>query len=469
MEEINILKYLRNYGTFEVKVKSFHEDFEPSDDVLTSYTINGATIVLEEYSKIKIVKNIQGINQFELLIDGIVKDVIDYEDTEEYVVDLRLYEDIPKGRRTINLRAIGEGINQNLSNSLFYYDNAPIFGVSGFASTVPNLARTDDSVGLDFSINNLTGEIKSDFNNSFPWNETEIVTEDTGKFVKFPDMYFRVGTNELSQITDIAVSAISHAEGDWYLVPSFMYGCYGGSVSNSKMKSISGATRQTSAYRSQHRTYAANNGTDYFQLDLFHLSVVAFLFWIEFATTASNTIMTGRFNGSGTAGGNTIIPTGGTDALKTPSGYELKYKQMRYHYIEDFIGNVMEYVDGIYSQTYGSKEYVTADTSKFADSTTGHEQLSYTNPPTNYSYPTIATIGWDKNHPFMVLPTTTMNNSNYNTLYCQRDTGRGSNLVLYTGQCWSHIENGGGVYSFGHAAVSTAYSDIGSRLLKKVN
>ena len=55
--------------------------------------------------------------------------------------------------------------------------------------------------------------------------------------------------------------------------------------------------------------------------------------------------MTGRYSYSGTNGGQSKINTGYTDNLNTPSGYELSYRQMRYHYIEDFVGNIMEFVE----------------------------------------------------------------------------------------------------------------------------
>lgn len=116
---------------------------------------------------------------------------------------------------------------------------APIYGVSGLYSPKPELTRTDDAVGMTFSINRNTGEIASDFNDVFPWNKTEIVFDDeNNKFVSFPEMYFRVGTDENHRLTDIAVSEHPAAEGTWYRVAPFMYGCYGGSIERRGLSSV---------------------------------------------------------------------------------------------------------------------------------------------------------------------------------------------------------------------------------------
>lgn len=468
MSEIDILKFVKNYGTHHVRMQSFNELYVPSDEVVTTYTITGPTIALEELSKIKIIRDLKGIEQFEVLVDGEVIATIDYDGTEEWRYDLSVHDDLPEGKRIVNLRSIGDGVNPNLSNSLTYYaGHAPIYGISGLATTIPTLTRTDDSIGMGFEINTENGEIRSDFNNEFPWSECQIVEDEAGKFIKFPEMWFRVGVNSSYQITDIAVSPTYGLGDNWYKVDPFMYACYGASYENDKLWSLSGKTRQASVTKSQFRTYAKNIGEDYHLLDLYHYTVLVFLFWIEFATTDSRSIMTGRYSYSGTNGGQSKINTGYTDNLNTPSGYELSYRQMRYHYIEDFVGNIMEFVEGCYLYGYGSKNYVTSNPEHFSESTTNMQQLCYSNPNSSYSYPTISSIGWDANHPFMVLPITHISNSSYNTYFCQRDNGIG-NQFLVVGQCYSYSLNNGGVYSLRRLSNTTS-STVGARLIKIVN
>ena len=97
------------------------------------------------------------------------------------------------GKHLVELEAVGTGIAANRSNAVEWFKGlAPIYGVSGLYNSNPTLTRTDDSIGLTYLINSSSGAIESDFNNVFPWNKTEIVYTETGKFVSFPEMYFRI-------------------------------------------------------------------------------------------------------------------------------------------------------------------------------------------------------------------------------------------------------------------------------------
>lgn len=276
----------------------------------------------------------------------------------------------------------------------------PIYGVSGLYQSDPALTRTDDAVGMNFSISSSTGLVSSDFDNAFPWNEATVETIDGNKFLHMPDMWFRIGRDENDNITDVAVSKAPPASYDatvWYKVDSFYYGCYGGSIDeNNKLCSVSGVARKSQATRDNFRTYASNNGVGYQQLDLYHHTVMLFLWWIEVATKDSQSIMRGK---DGSIGGSTPANTGGTDALTTPSGYNISTGQMRWHYIEDYIGNYLEFVDGVV--VGGSSYYVTADPSKFNDTGTNMNTLSYF--PTNASNSNrcITAYGWDTSNPFL--------------------------------------------------------------------
>lgn len=468
--ELDLLDYIHNYGTYLVKVKCFCDRFDPSYDINLIYEITGARLKIYRNRYLKIVKNLYGTFTFELLIDNEVVDTFEYDGDEDFQIDLDEYE-IEDGKRQVNIRAVGEGLNENISNSLFYYrGGAPVYGVSGLTESTPTLTRTDDAEGLTFSVDNTTGEIESDFNDVFPWCDAELVENEAGKFLKMPDMYFRIGTDESHRITDIAVSAEPRTgDGNWYFMPSFLYGCYGASIQNNKLYSVSGVTRAAGHARATYRTYAANQGEGFHQLDLYHYVPMVFLFWIEFATRKCETIMTGRYSGSGTSGGSSIVACGLTDGLRTPSGFELAYKQMRYHYIEDFYGNVHEFLDGIISQGYGGRDYVTSDPTKFSDSiTSDYRQVSYANPPANYSYPVIRYIGWDEDNPFMVLPTETINDSTWNTYFCKRSVSYG-NPTVFVGATYANGIPNFGLYALGRCSNGSGYSDCGSRVVKNLN
>ena len=251
-------------------------------------------------------------------------------------------------------------------------------------------------------------------------------------------------------------------EGTWFRVAPFSYGCYGGSVSNGTLKSVSGVSRQASTTRAGFRSYAAANGTGYYQLDLYHRTVVMLLWFIEFATKKSDSIMTGRIAASGTQGGNAVRQTGGTDNLSTPSGFETAYGQMRYHYIEDFIGNMQEFVDGVCCKGIGDYDYVTDDPANFSDDTTGKSPLCYPVPNNNW----LTALGWDSDNPFMCMPAET-NGGSDTTFFCDYSDSAGASYpVLYCGAHYYNASSNCGLTFFCRygAGLSNAYR--GGRLLK---
>ena len=339
---------------------------------------------------------------------------------------------------------------------------APIYGVSGLTDKSTALTRTDDAVGLSFEIDRSSGAINSDFNDVFPWNVASIVINGEGQFVSFPEMYFRIGTNAAGVITDVAVSAQPSGSGNWYRVAPFMYGCYGASISEDKIRSVSGVERAGNRTRKQFREIAFNSGEGYIPIDLYHRNVLMLLWWIEFATKDSRSIMTGRIYGSGNKGGCSRRPCGGTDSVPTPSGFETAYAQMRYHYIEDFIGNVWEMVDGIYMSNVGQYDYVTADPTKFSDTTDGKAALSYVNPSNNE----IAAYGWDPDNPFLFMPIETVSNNSYNTYFCDRVSHYSGYPVVLAGAGYSDSNANCGLSYVYYTDASNNYAYCGSRLLK---
>ena len=340
---------------------------------------------------------------------------------------------------------------------------APIYGVSGMYSEYAELYRTDDAVGLDYAIDRNTGEITSDFNDVFPWNKTEVVEDAAGnKFVSFPEMYFRIGADDNHRLTEIAVSERPSGAGSWYKVAPFMYGCYGGSVSNGTLKSVSGVSRQARTTRAGFRSYAAANGTGYYQLDLYHRTVVMLLWFIEFATKKSDSIMTGRISGSGTQGGSSVCQTGGTDNLGTPSGFETAYGQMRYHYIEDFIGNMQEFVDGVCCKGVGDYDYVTDDPDNFSDDTTGKTPLCYPVPNNNW----LTALGWDSDNPFMCLPAESSDDADNTHFFTYSDYASASYPVLYCGAHYNYTFSYCGLTFFCRYSAGDSFAYRGGRLLK---
>lgn len=334
--------------------------------------------------------------------------------------------------------------------------STPIYGVKGLNSLYPNLTRTDDAVGMNYSIDYETGEVHSDFDNVFPWNETEIIEYKSGKFIKFPKMWFRVGSDSEYRITDVAVSKTPSVINNdkWFPVESFCISCYKGSLTKYKGKQVmvSWANEEilTNKTIDELRKLAKNNGNDYGILDLYHLTVLRFLWFIEFANKNSNFIMTGRINKSGKKEGCFKVNTGGTDNISTPSGFETDYAQMRWHYIEDFIGNTFDFIDGIICEDSGKHH-----------KTSNGEKLCYTAAKEGY----IKAFGWDDDHPFLCLPVDIC--GNYFQGFCNYNNVWGSGYpVLYCGSDYNNSNADCGLSYCYNSGATLAYDYFGSRLLK---
>lgn len=337
--------------------------------------------------------------------------------------------------------------------------DAKIYGVKWVNDESTTMERTDDAVGLSFNINTSSGLIVSDFDDLAPWNG-EIVEINGSKFKKFPAAYIRVGKDEDGYINSVAVSQTAHEDGDWYHYDEFYYGCYGASESGDGLASISGVARLASKTRAQFRELASATGDGYQQLDLKHKVITMFLWWIEYATKDSETIMTGRIQNSGTSGGNTSSrPTGGTDSVTTPSGFETAYAQMKWHGVEDFIGNYWEWVDGI-SGSKNNRAWVCDDPSKFTDTdgADGYEQVSFTTPNSDN---VINAFGWDENHPFMCFYTKTGSGGFSDYGYAPNSTSP----AVSTGAASINVSSMYGLCYFYRYWSSNSYATIGARLL----
>lgn len=457
------LSALSDYGMYSVTVQSEATGYDNSEFASLVYNI-GATIKIQG-STLTVLNVISGITSFGIYVDGTLLDTVQ---NSGLPIDLSYYDHVVQdGKHFVELNSIGSGIAANRSNTATWFKGtAPIYGVSGLYNSAPALTRTDDAVDLDFVINSSTGAVDSDFDNVFPWNQAEIVEDAAGKFIKLPDMYFRVGFDSENRLTDVAVSAMPSGNGDWYEMPSFKYGCYGGYVENGKLASKSGFVPAYNRSRSNFRAAATANGADYIQEDVYHATALMFLWWIEFANKNSQAVMKGREYGTGTAGGSSRRNTGGTDGIETPSGFETVYGQMRWHNIEDWVGNMWRFRDGVCMPAWGGDYHVTDDPTKFADTTENMYTLAY-KAPLQYNNPCIAAYGWDPDHPFMCLPCETVNNGSYNSYFCDQIWLNGSNYpVLYCGSVYSDSYASYGLSYCSSLNVGRNSSNLGARLLK---
>lgn len=336
----------------------------------------------------------------------------------------------------------------------------PIYGVSGLFDESTELTRTDDAVSLGYSLNSADGSVTSDFNSVFPWNEAEIITNSEGKFIKMPRMFFRIGRDSSNRLTDAAVSKAPSFCGSWFEVKPFLYACYGGSERSSRLVSVSSAQRKAYLTRADARVLCSNNGEGYCQLDLYHRTVMTLLFFIEFATKKSDSIMSGRIMIENEAESPCL--TGGTDLVSTPSGWNTQTGQMRYHYIEDFYGNLREFLDGVVFTGSNAGIYVTDNPSLFSDSAENLAQLAWNAPAQGY----LAALGWDNSHPFCCAPIQTTDRSNYTKYFCDEFCIQENKPALLCGSVYdSRYANYGLTHMYTLSALGK-FENSGARLIK---
>lgn len=342
-----------------------------------------------------------------------------------------------------------------------------IYGISrNVTSSSPAWARTDDAVGFTATASVGTTAGSSDFDNCAPWSGMTRETLSTGDvMVKIPRFWYRrykEGDIEYIKITDKATTGFT-------LHPLFNHAgvesdcAYVGAYETSyQIKSLSGIYPLGSRTRATFRSNAKAKGTGWSLIDIAAVSAIQMLCMVEFATTnAQAAIGRGYCDSNSTA-----LSTGSCDSVPNltgrPSGTDGKTGVV-YRGIENFWGNVWEWVDGVNLKdgTY----YVCNNPANYADDTaTNYTALSYKG-ATNWFASYITRVDLDTgNNPHVMLPSA---------------AGSGSETTYQCDGCWSstgwRVFKRGGAWSSGSlvglftAGLNDASSDsnayAGSRLL----
>lgn len=244
---------------------------------------------------------------------------------------------------------------------MLFLERAKIYGVDKVGGSSPTLVRTDDAVGLTYSVGN--SEIRSDFDRCYPWSEMhEQVDEHGNVFIKIPKFYTKITLNDdgtfKHQISGVRYSGFTtlFVDGKGNELDYVLVGKYEGSGSSTQVFSKTGQTVLVNINQANFRKGCQANGDGYQQYDYLIDLIIKELFTIEFATTHSQSIMSGYSNGNNTA----ALITGHTDAIKTPSGSANSEHgedcltcntdgehACKYRGIENLWGNTWTFVDGI--------------------------------------------------------------------------------------------------------------------------
>ena len=338
-----------------------------------------------------------------------------------------------------------------------------IYGVDLVGSASPSaLTRTDDAVGLNVTVG--TSEITSDFDNCYPWNSIEEITDDFGNvFVKIPKFYSKI-TKNTDGTYKHQLSGTKHEGFDTLFkvgakeIDYVMVGKYEGSGSSSKVYSKSGQTPLVSITMDNFRNGCKAHGAGYQQYDFLIDLILKELWLVEMATTNCQAKMYGYANGNSSA-----INTGATDTVATPTGSPISNTDgkhaCKYRGIENPWGNVWKWCDGI--SFSGSSVYVcTEPTAYSAGKTSGLYEYYGTRASSDGFVKTVAPLAEGS-----LIQYVTAVRADESSYYCDKSVQGGT--VLCCGGRWSTGADAGLWNSDGSVFASNSFTNAGGRLCYK--
>lgn len=343
-------------------------------------------------------------------------------------------------------------------------EKAKIYGVDKVGQSNPTLERTDSAIGKNYIKG--ASEIKSDFDNCFPWCDMHEVVDSQGNvFIKIPKFYSKITRNAdgtyKHQISGVRYDGFStlFVDGKGNEIDYVLVGKYEASGSKTKAASQSGKNVLVNITLPEMRAACMANGDGYQQYDFLIDAIIKELFLIEFATTNSQEIMYGYANGNSAA-----IATGKTDSIKTASGSDTSNTDgkhaCKYRGIENLWGNTWTWCDGI---TFSDeKVYICLDPTAYVSESTEQPYNYMGDRPLDGDW--IKSIEYFDKFPLLGYISSVSGGSE-GTYYCDYSWSEGT--VLRCGGLWSSGTTAGLWYWNGDDDASRYSSLIGGRLCKK--
>ena len=257
------------------------------------------------------------------------------------------------GSTPADTQLVGSSVEELISNQKTIINvmqsDKLVFGVHWDKTSDPVMTRLDASIGLEANVGVDGQLVKNDFDRMPIYSEISEVTDSLGnKFIRIPKFYIRKRSGK-----DFMIKQISKTKYPGFYLPNcfldfennkeldfFDFGKHKASLSaDSKLESKSGEYPLINKNIVQFRTYAQNNNdatamvNGYQQLDIHAYDVLQTLFYVEFATLDSQSIMrgftAGEYSGSHIAtvaesGTNRIIVANATaDAFRSGGSISL--------------------------------------------------------------------------------------------------------------------------------------------------
>ena len=419
---------------------------------------------------------IAGKLKLERDVNAVDVTTLSLSDLDEYEIDSSKYDSFLA--EEVNGKIVVTISRDDLIGTNGIQDGEPVAAIYGVRFENSSTGtRTDDAVGMTYSDPEASNIITSDFDTAEIYSEMTEETDSYGNvFIKIPKFYIKK-TKNTGNIWTYQISK-TKVDSDYYLpacfvdeasntvLPYILVGKYNANLNGTKLESKTGTVPfftydiQDIQGIATFRTAARANGAGYQLLDIHTWDVLQTLFYVEFATLDSQSIMAGytastngTFLNNGTADS---IPKTGSPTSNTSGTYAMKYRG-----IENLYGNILQFVDGINIQN--NVAYVSKDASTYASDTFSgsYERVGYTN---NNEDGWVTEMGYDVNHPYVNLPTsiTETGTSIYSDKYFQAS----GNRIARVGGDWATSSNAGVSYWYLYNYSSYASAHVGSRLLK---
>ena len=273
--------------------------------------------------------------------------------------------------------------------------------------------RLNDAVGMVANAGVNDEAVQNDFDNAEIYSEMKEITDHLGNsFILIPKFYIKKVVNGNTREWYISKEKKDES---YYLPACFvdedtnaihsyiLFGKFPAQNVEDKAVSKRGYLGALRANITESRRLALNNNdvnhTGYQLVDVHMLDAIKALFYIEFATINSQSIMMG-------ISASAYYPTGVTDYVKASSGsidsLTDNTMPMKYRGIENLWGYMWEYYDGVNVKNNTGEIYINKNAKLYtSDITEGYEKIGYTR---GTSGGWIKNLGWDPNYPFAEFP-----------------------------------------------------------------
>ena len=354
--------------------------------------------------------------------------------------------------------------NSNPETSVTYTDDA--VGIE------PNSSEWDEIIGnkpciLDNGV--VLGYLNpNDYTKYENGTSAPITTVGKDVMVEFPKRGYKITTE--NNIVKIRLTDNPNASGYSYKPFSrnaegdrdyFYYGAYKGYVSSSKLYSVSGNTPTVNQTRATFRTYAKSRGTGYAQNGFYQLTYLQCCYLLRFKNLNSQEAV-----GYGYANGNSAsIATGGTNTigmnseLMSASDRTGGKKQIKCLGIEDFWGNIYQWVDGITTDS-SRRLCVCHIPGSFSDSTSGTNINVIASGVSSDIGNYLSKVQGSTDGGFVAKEV----NGSDSTYFCD-SADLSASRVAYFGGAWDNGANAGAFSLHVIYSASSADSSVGSRLM----